>query len=140
MAHRHTLPQETIFNKIPKFKEASDPSNIIWENRYVQKSEFRKNVIKAAVIIGAVLAVFFTGMAYFKAFSMKQMMKYQSVDCNAIMDTYKVHPEDTSLKQDAFAEFNLAHDEASQDRQEAPTLGYLQCFCDKSLDEGDTFD
>jgi hypothetical protein len=41
MALRPQFPQETLFNRIPKFKAASDPSDIIWENRCIQKHVFR---------------------------------------------------------------------------------------------------
>lgn len=28
---------ETIFNRVPKFIQACDPSNVIWENRHVKE-------------------------------------------------------------------------------------------------------
>ena len=32
------LPQETIFNETPQFKVATNPTNIIWENRHIKGS------------------------------------------------------------------------------------------------------
>jgi hypothetical protein len=28
---------DTIFNKVPVFKKAPEPSNIIWQNRYIKE-------------------------------------------------------------------------------------------------------
>ena len=79
-----SYPVETIFNKVPNFIEASDPSNIIWENRHIQKKEFRFNLLRAFFMIWAVLGVFFSGMAYLKSHSMKLTMKYTKVNCDSI--------------------------------------------------------
>ena len=81
-------PVETIFNKVPNFKEASDPSNIIWENRHIQKKEFRYNLLRAFFMIVGVLAIFFSGMAFLKSHSMRLTIKYSKVNCDAKEDFY----------------------------------------------------
>ena len=45
----------------------------------------------------------------------------------------------TKFKQDALAEWTLSN-AAEQTGDEAPTLGYLQCFCDKRKRLGDAPD
>jgi Na+/H+ antiporter NhaD/arsenite permease-like protein len=49
-------PQETIFNKIPIFKPASDPTNIIWENRHIKGFEFLKRLWLSRLVIALILA------------------------------------------------------------------------------------
>ena len=130
-------PVETIFNKVPNFKEASDPSNIIWENRHIQKREFRYNLLRAFFMILAVLAVFFSSMAYLKSHSMKLTMKYSKVNCDSIESIYSKQKKGSSMQQDAFTEWKLQNRE---DQREIPAMGYLQCFCEVRMKEGDSPD
>ena len=59
-------PLETIFNRIPQFLQACDPSNVIWENRHVKAKQFQRNFIKSLGIMGVVLAFFFFAILFFK--------------------------------------------------------------------------
>ena len=61
------IAQMTICNDIPKFKDTSEPTNIIWENRHI------KGVNYGARVCGAVMiAIFMLTIAFFVIFFFKQ--------------------------------------------------------------------
>ena len=79
---------ETIFNELPTFKDATNPSNIIWENRHVKGLKFIRKLTCASIIIFIFLAASFFMMVALKKSSMEFTMKYQHVECNELYNVY----------------------------------------------------
>lgn len=80
--------QETILNKVPKFVTASDPTNIIWENRQIKGFTFCCRMSTAIVIISVLLICSCLFMLFLKNASLKMVMKYPSVDCQALFQIF----------------------------------------------------
>ena len=82
------VTHETMFLTTPKFIQAVEPTNIIWENRHI------KGINYGARVLGAVLiAIFMLTIAFFIIFGSKQAQirsqkKWPVVDCDAIHKTY----------------------------------------------------
>lgn len=92
---RMEFAQETIFNQIPHFTEAPDPTNIIWENRYVKGWEFTYRMLRAVAIISVVLICSCLFILFLKSASLKMVMKYPSVDCPSL---FKIFGNDIQSK------------------------------------------
>jgi hypothetical protein len=116
------LIQETIFNEVPVFKQAQDPTNIIWENRHIKGKEFYKRL---AVSIAIILFALFIS-ALFNSSLTKENMElsqlYKPVNCEAVFETYGTSFSD-KIKYAYFEKLIRDIDE------NAPVIGSLQCFC-----------
>jgi hypothetical protein len=60
------LVQETIFNVVPKFKQATEPTNIIWENRYIKGVNLWARLFGALLISIFMLTIVFWVIFFFK--------------------------------------------------------------------------
>jgi len=58
---------ETLFNKVPKFKQATEPTNIIWENRHIKGINYCARVTSAMMI-----AIFMLTITFWTIFAFKQ--------------------------------------------------------------------
>jgi len=70
------LIQHTIFNEIPYFRPAPDPTNIIWENRHISKNSFLRNLILGTVLLLAILLCMFYLIYQLKKTTFANTMKY----------------------------------------------------------------
>ena len=61
------LVKETIFNETPVFKQATEPTNIIWENRHIKGINFGARVTGALLI-----SIFMMCVAFFVIFAFKK--------------------------------------------------------------------
>lgn len=64
--HPH-LTERMIMNKPPVFTQATEPSNIIWENRYIVGANYYARVTAITLI-----SVFMLALAFFVIFSFKK--------------------------------------------------------------------
>lgn len=107
------------------FQEATEPTNIIWENLEVSKAECRRRKSIAYLVIAIFICLVFLLFTFLKSASAKNKMKYPpTTDCAGIQrmfaDPFGV--VDAS-KFSMFAEL----DQAATFNQTG--LGYYQCFC-----------
>ena len=75
-------------NKKPKFTSATEPTNIIWENRHIKGIDYGARVFGALLITGVMMSLTFAMIIAFKQTSIKYQSIYPKVDCNAIMETF----------------------------------------------------
>lgn len=61
-------PVDTIFNRIPEFKAAPEPTNIIWENRHISGLNYQGRIFGASVV-----SIFMLILAFFVIYSFKKM-------------------------------------------------------------------
>jgi len=64
-----------------EFQEASEPSDIIWENRHVEKSVRTKRRLLVKFVITIMLAISFSIIYYCASKSTNLKTKYPKVDC-----------------------------------------------------------
>lgn len=80
--------ERSILNKKPKFLPATEPTNIIWENRHIKGINFAARVVGAFLIAVFMLAVSFYIIILFKRSEMVFKDKFGSVNCGAIFKNY----------------------------------------------------
>lgn len=64
--------------------EATEPTNIIWENRHWTPADYAKRTLQVFAIIGFLLAVSFGTIYFFKSYAISNSSKYPQVDSDDI--------------------------------------------------------
>lgn len=107
-------------------RSASEPTDIIWENRNYTEGQrnFKKGV--TALIVLILLAISFTIIFLCKQASLAKKNKYPKVNCQGFVDNFKGRNADWT--NDAINEFRVNNE---LDLQGLPTHfeGVMQCFC-----------
>jgi hypothetical protein len=67
---------------------ATEPTNIIWENREIEGAEKIKRLVISVLIIVALISASFTVILLCKQYSIKVSSKYPTVDCGPLKDSY----------------------------------------------------
>lgn len=99
------------------FEKATEPTNIIWENRFLTKGQRFRRTIEVSVIILGLILVSFSIISACKVASAKFSLKYPQVECGPLQSAYG-----TKLEKWAAKEYdNQANGQ--------PLGGTLQCFC-----------
>ena len=103
-----------------KIEEASEPTDIIWENRqFTAKDRFYRSLIVSAGILG-LLFLSFIIIFVLSTYSVSAALKYPSVNCNDFESMFG-----TDLIVYAFDEFNYN----TENPDDAVWTGQLACFC-----------
>ena len=127
VALRNNLQQE-LLGKTPRFIDASEPTDIIWENRHFENWDYFKRQAFAFVIIGLLLFVSFIIVYLVAAFSSKIANTYPPVNCETLDKDYG-----DQLQAYAVDDYDFI-----QENPGKKSSGTLQCFCRKVCeDEGD---
>jgi len=134
-ALRFEEPEDKESCKNPKllgeplyFGEATEPTNIIWENRHLTTLDM---VWRAFVVVSACSLLLFGSFTVIficqqEAIAIK--LKYPLVECNDFYTTYG-----NSLTSIAYQEYmNYYH---NKDDDPTPMAGALKCFCEKQAEE-----
>jgi len=75
--------REQILGEDIKLIGATEPTNIIWENRHIRGFRFCRRAFAAIFVVTFVLTVSFAVIYAFKQISIKQDNKFPTVDCSA---------------------------------------------------------
>lgn len=102
-----------------KFKAASEPTDIIWENRIYTKTDYWIRSIIAFSVVGVLLLGSFAFIYKVARTSADIAIEFPKVDCAAIADTYG-----TQLKKFASVDYDFV-----VNNDGLPSSGALQCFC-----------
>jgi hypothetical protein len=70
------------------FEKATEPTNIIWENRFLTKGQRFRRTMEVSALIVLMILVSFTIIFACKSFSAAFAQKYPAVDCSAFESTY----------------------------------------------------
>lgn len=112
--------QQQLLGQTIQFEEASEPTDIIWENRHFTKCDYIKRQSIAFVIIAILLFGSFIVVFIVASYSSTIANRYPpTVDCTAIDSDYG-----DQLSQYAFDDYKFT--EANPDKKSS---GTLQCFC-----------
>lgn len=109
-----------------EIKPASEPTNIIWQNRQIEGKEKLKRMIISLLIIVFLISASFTAILMCKQYSIKVGSKYPTVSCDPIASTYGANYE-----QYAFLEFDNYYNVKPQ----REFTGVLPCFCQAKIQE-----
>lgn len=106
------------------FSDATEPTNIIWENRHFTLIQqiWRAFLVMSAcglLLLGSFVVIFMC-----QQYSLQFKVKYPMVDCHEIEDTYK-----DSLINVAYQEYMNYYHNTKGDPM--PMAGNLKCFCQK---------
>jgi len=118
-----------MFGEKARFKEAPEPSNIIWENLETTGKTMRSRKCLVDMIIITFVCITFVTFVALKATSGKTKMQYPiSVDCDEIENQILNSPNtvDGEMDMDLYKEF------AEKDKDYAKQFlssGMYQCYC-----------
>lgn len=73
--------REQILGVDLKLTEATEPTNIIWENRHIRGFRLCRRAISAIIVVTFVLVISFAVIYAFKKISIKYDNKFPRVDC-----------------------------------------------------------
>jgi hypothetical protein len=72
-----------------EFIEATEPTNIIWENRHYDDAHYFKEGLKVLALVGALLTVSFLTIYFFKSDAIAQARKYPPIKGNDVVRLYQ---------------------------------------------------
>lgn len=107
------------------FTEATEPMNILWENRHFTKADRVKRGFVATLFIFLLILISFSIIFTGKTISVKIQKTYPPVSCASLMDSYQSYAQDYAYKE--WQEFYAPRND---DRKNYYLTGILQCFCD----------
>jgi len=120
-----------IAGEISKVSEAPEPTNVIWENRDLDKRIRVTNLVYITIAVAVVLFITFLATVKAKAMTNELVGKYdESVNCS---EMHKMYQRTTlmQLASDEWLEY-YSMEEDAEDRLIAPTL---TCFCSAEYEE-----
>jgi hypothetical protein len=122
---------ETIFNELPKFSRATNPTNIIWENRHIKGNAFRWRALVSSLIIIFVLGASFAGMFALK----RSVMALKQHDCQA-WKAININATEEQKFAAAQRELSMGLREGLRNK-DYPKTGALECYCIESFTTAD---
>ena len=114
-----------VLGKVLKFKDASEPTDIIWENRHFTKANYFKRqaiayIIMAFLLFGSFLLVYRVAL-----FSSKIANTYPQIDCDTVIKDYG-----NTIETYAYEDWKYIDSNPGK-----RSSGTLQCFCQQQEDE-----
>jgi hypothetical protein len=124
-----------LLNSYLHFKEASEPTNIIWENRHYDDAHYFKEGIKVLVLIACLLAASFMTIYYFKSDAIAQARKYPPIKANDVIRLYQTPASNDTDDSKMYLLYEHGKQEyeyllETEKKNEKPYLnGFYQTFC-----------
>ena len=116
------------------FIEATEPTNIIWENRHFTRSDRIKRGARVFGIIFILILVSFSLIFICKSFSISAASKYPQVDCEVITTSYGAE-----FERYAEQEWDDYYPRIQNNQDPKPLSGTLQCYCDAQAKDAETY-
>lgn len=82
-----------MFNTTPKFTDATEPTNIIWENRHIKGINYCARLFSAMCILVFMMTIAFIVIFLFKQAQIKNQEKWPDVNCEEITASFDVTHE-----------------------------------------------
>lgn len=114
------LEDKTIMNEPPVFTQATEPTNIIWQNRYITGINYYARITAITIISVFMLVLAFLVIFFFKKSQIAISEKWPAIN---IKEMNKLYGED--LPKLAGLEYDI---EVASDWK-APMQGFLEAFC-----------
>ena len=123
-----------ILGKEAIFIAATEPTNIIWENRYIKGFNLYSRAGIAVLLIAIMLSLAFSVTLIAKRFAINNASTFIKLDCNKFeeglkLDGWNEAQFKTEFRRYAGLEY-LTIEAQRKKGVKAPMSGPLQCFCD----------
>ena len=102
------------------FRDASEPTDIIWENRHFSRQEYFKRQLIAFVVIGIILFLSFLTIYFISTYSAKIAAVFPPQDCREMDGLYSG---------DEFRKYAVDDYDYVTEKANRVSDGTLQCFC-----------
>lgn len=112
---------KTVLGKPMKFHDASEPTDIIWENRHFTKTDYIKRQLCAFSIIALILGVSFIIIFVISAYSAKMASIFPVVNCSGVQASYG-----DLFQQYAVNDYDYI---IANNGEGVQSSGTLPCFC-----------
>lgn len=84
----HGIPDKTLLGMPFEVKNASEPTDIIWENRQLSTRDYLVRELTATTIVGVLLFLSFLVIYNISDYSAKMAAIFPPTDCESIKETY----------------------------------------------------
>jgi hypothetical protein len=113
-----------------EFIEATEPTNIIWENRHYDDIHYAKEGLKVFILVACLLAVSFMTIYFFKSDAIAQARKYPAIKGNDVIRMYQTPANNTNdnSKMDLLYEHGEQEYRYLLDTEERKEKPYLNGF------------
>jgi hypothetical protein len=127
---------QTILGEKPSIQGASEPTDIIWENRHFTSNQ--RNSRSCAVVLIMIVLLFISGaiIFLFSKTASAAIQKYPIVDCKQVYSDYNIA---SSFKKSALDEWNL-NTKLEAKGVKTEYVGVMQCWCKKQKSSSITVD
>ena len=115
----------TLLGQPFTFKECSEPTDIIWENRHFTPRDYFFRQLWAFIIIGVMIFGSFIVIYVISAWSQDLASVFPATDCDGISKAYG-----DQLKTYAVSDYDFVGENPGM-----PSSGCLQCFCKQEFKE-----
>ena len=89
MNDNNDFTKKSLFNNDKdNFKEATEPTNIIWENRHIKGINFGARATGALLISIFMMSIAFAVIFAFKKAQIRNQEKWPQVNCDQLIDQY----------------------------------------------------
>lgn len=110
-----------------RFKDASEPTDIIWENRHFTATDYMWRQLRAFIIIALLLGGSFGIIFVISGYSAAVAAVFPPQDCEGVTDAYG-----STLEKYASLDYDYI-----KSHEGAQSSGTLQCFCKNAREEDD---
>lgn len=126
--------KETIYGRAPEFEAATDPTNIIWENRHIRGPHYCARVSSSLLIIGLMLVTSFTFIYLLQESSLNAESIFAYPDCEVYYASLTDDAESTA--DEKFLRYaGIEWDKMGYYDWGVQMSGSLECWCDDQIAE-----
>lgn len=125
LAMSNNKRDKKFYGKNLEFLDASEPTDIIWENRYLTRKAIFWREICAWIVIAILMSGSFVIVYYVSGLSAKIARVFPTVDCDTLLANYG-----SEIDEFALADYNFIEDHPGMQ-----SSGCLQCFCQHSNED-----
>lgn len=91
-----------ILGRKVEFLQATEPTNIIWENRHIKGINYMSRVVVAFIVILFMLSLTFSFILYAKKFAIDNEKLFSKIDCDLFQKDLELNTVDKSMFADVF--------------------------------------
>lgn len=78
-----------ILGRPVNFTAATEPTNIIWENRHIKGINLYTRIVVAVILITIMLSIAFTGILVSKKYAIRNSANFAKIDCEVYKNNLK---------------------------------------------------
>jgi hypothetical protein len=109
-------------------KKASEPTDIIWENRHFTQSKRNKRKIVVLFLITVILTISAIGMSYLEVLSNSAKNKFATRSCGGFKNLYSGIEGKKKWEDEAVRSF-LVNQAYKKNHEKEHYDGTMECFC-----------